>query len=205
MILGLVVLAASSSRSPGPLEPLPRLRRDRVGARRGQLVILTGWGGHISLGQFAIIGVGALVAGNLIQHLNLDMFLVLLVAGAAGALVSLVVGLPALRIRGLFLAVTTLAFAVALDQYVLNFNNFPDLIPTDVGRPLALRAVRPVRGAHDVPHVPRVPRPGDPRRPGPAEDPLRPVMIATATTSAPPTPPRCPPPTPSSPPSSWRG
>jgi branched-chain amino acid transport system permease protein len=100
------------------------------------LVILTGWGGHISLGQFAIIGVGALVAGNLIQHQNLDLFLVLVVSGLAGAVVSLVVGLPALRIRGLFLAVTTLAFAVALDQYVLNFNNFPDLIPTDVGRPL---------------------------------------------------------------------
>ncbi len=100
------------------------------------LVILTGWGGHISLGQFAIIGVGALVAGNLIQHQNLDLFLVLVVSGLAGALVSLIVGLPALRIRGLFLAVTTLAFAVALDQYVLNFNNFPDLIPTDVGRPL---------------------------------------------------------------------
>jgi branched-chain amino acid transport system permease protein len=100
------------------------------------LVVLTGWGGHISLGQFAIVGVGALAAGNLIQHQNLDLFLVLVLSGLAGALVSLVVGLPALRIRGLFLAVTTLAFAVALDQYVLNFNNFPDLIPTDVGRPL---------------------------------------------------------------------
>jgi branched-chain amino acid transport system permease protein len=102
------------------------------------LVILTGWGGHISLGQFAIVGVGALVAGNLIQHWNLDLFLVLILSGAAGAIVSLVVGLPALRIRGLFLAVTTLAFAVALDQYVLNFNNFPDLIPTEVGRPMLL-------------------------------------------------------------------
>lgn len=102
------------------------------------LVILTGWGGHISLGQFAIVGVGAMVAGNLIQRQNLDLFLVLVAAGLAGALVSLIVGLPALRIRGLFLAVTTLAFAVALDQYVLNFNNFPDLIPTDVGRPLLL-------------------------------------------------------------------
>ena len=102
------------------------------------LVILTGWGGHISLGQFAIIGVGAMVAGNLVQHLNLDMFLVLVAAGLSGALVSLIVGLPALRIRGLFLAVTTLAFAVALDQYVLNFNNFPNLIPTDVGRPMLL-------------------------------------------------------------------
>ena len=102
------------------------------------LVILTGWGGHISLGQFAIVGVGALVAGNLIEHQNLDLFLVLVISGVAGAAVSLVVGLPALRIRGLFLAVTTLAFAVALDQYVLNFNNFPGLIPTDVGRPMLL-------------------------------------------------------------------
>lgn len=100
------------------------------------LVILTGWGGHISLGQFAIVGIGALVAGNLIERWNVDLFLVLIAAGAAGALISLVVGLPALRIRGLFLAVTTLALAVALDTYVLNFNNFPDLIPTDVGRPL---------------------------------------------------------------------
>ena len=102
------------------------------------LVILTGWGGHISLGQFAIVGVGALVAGNLIEHQNLDLFLTLVISGIAGAVVSLVVGLPALRIRGLFLAVTTLAFAVALDQYVLNFNNFPGMIPTDVGRPLLL-------------------------------------------------------------------
>src|SRR3546814_7696750 len=102
------------------------------------LVILTGWGGHISLGQFAIVGIGALAGGNLIQRYNLDFFFVLVVSGAAGAVVSLVVGLPALRIKGLFLAVTTLALAVALDQYVLNFNNFPDLIPTQVGRPMLL-------------------------------------------------------------------
>jgi len=102
------------------------------------LVILTGWGGHISLGQFAIVGIGALVAGNMVQRWNVDLFLVLIASGTVGALVSLVVGLPALRIRGLFLAVTTLALAVALDQYFLNFNNFPDLIPTDVGRPMVL-------------------------------------------------------------------
>ena len=90
----------------------------------------------------------------------------LIAAGAAGALVSLVVGLPALRIKGLFLAVTTLAFAVALDQYVLNFNNFPDLIPTDVGRPLLFERFDLTEGYDDVPHVPRVPRPVDPRRPG---------------------------------------
>jgi branched-chain amino acid transport system permease protein len=100
------------------------------------LVILTGWGGHISLGQFAIVGVGALVAGNLITDHNVDVLLVLLAAGGAGALVSLLVGLPALRIRGLFLAVTTLALAVALDKYFINVNNFPSILPSGVERPL---------------------------------------------------------------------
>ncbi len=100
------------------------------------LVILTGWGGHISLGQFAIVGVGALVAGNLITDHNVDFLLVVLASGAAGAVISLLVGLPALRIRGLFLAVTTLALAVALDKYFINVNNFPDILPSGVERPL---------------------------------------------------------------------
>jgi branched-chain amino acid transport system permease protein len=100
------------------------------------LVVLTGWGGHISLGQFAIVGVGALVAGNLLTDHNTDMFIVLAASGLAGALVSLMVGLPALRIKGLFLAVTTLALAVALDRYVINVNNFPSILPRGVQRPL---------------------------------------------------------------------
>jgi len=100
------------------------------------LVILTGWGGHISLGQFAIAGMGGLLSGNLLASTSLDYFLVLLGAGAAGAVTALIVGLPALRIRGLFLAVTTLAFAVALNSYVLNRDNFSSIIPGDITRPV---------------------------------------------------------------------
>ncbi|MEY2470157.1 MAG: hypothetical protein QOF21_2855, partial [Actinomycetota bacterium] len=100
------------------------------------LVVLTGWGGNISLGQFGVAGAGAMVAGNLIARNNLDLIFVLILAGAAGAAIALVIGLPALRIRGLFLAVTTIAFAVALDGYFLNVNNFPSLIPSRVPRPL---------------------------------------------------------------------
>ena len=100
------------------------------------LVLLTGWGGHISLGQFAIAGVGGLLGGNLLLNTELDYFLVLLGAGAAGAATALVVGLPALRIRGLFLAVTTLAFAVALNSYVLNPDNFSSIIPNGIVRPI---------------------------------------------------------------------
>jgi len=100
------------------------------------LVILTGWGGNISLGQFGIAGIAGMVAANLIANNNADFFLVMLAAAGTGALIAAVVGVPALRIRGLFLAVTTLAFAIALDNYVLNQNNFPEFVKTSVKRPL---------------------------------------------------------------------
>ncbi|MDP1795008.1 MAG: ABC transporter permease, partial [Acidimicrobiales bacterium] len=100
------------------------------------LVVLTGWTGQISLGQFAIAGVGAVVAGYLLADRHADLFLSMLAAAAAGALVALVVGLPALRIRGLFLAVTTLALAVPMSSYFLNPTYFADQIPQQVERPV---------------------------------------------------------------------
>jgi branched-chain amino acid transport system permease protein len=99
------------------------------------LVVLTGWGGHISLGQFAIVGTGAVTAANLVSKLHADLFVALLVSGIVGGVVALLVGLPALRIRGLFLAVTTLAFAVALDGYFLNPTYFHEHIPESLVRP----------------------------------------------------------------------
>jgi branched-chain amino acid transport system permease protein len=104
------------------------------------LVVLTGWAGQISLGQFGVAGVAGVVGGNMVAHWNADFFFVILAAGAVGAIVALLVGLPALRIKGLFLAVTTLAVAVALDQYFLNQSTFPQFIPLDgVKRPLLLQ------------------------------------------------------------------
>ncbi|HLJ07046.1 MAG TPA: branched-chain amino acid ABC transporter permease, partial [Acidimicrobiia bacterium] len=99
------------------------------------LVVLTGWGGHISLGQLAIVGTGAVTAANLVTKLHADLFVALLVSAIVGGVVALLVGLPALRIRGLFLAVTTLAFAVALDGYFLNPTYFHDYIPESLVRP----------------------------------------------------------------------
>jgi branched-chain amino acid transport system permease protein len=102
------------------------------------LVVLTGWGGQISLGQFAIAGLGAVVAGDLIAKTGADLLIAVVGGAAAGSLTALMVGLPALRIRGLFLGVTTLAFAVPLSTFFLNPANFPHLIPTQVERPLLL-------------------------------------------------------------------
>jgi branched-chain amino acid transport system permease protein len=100
------------------------------------LVVLTGWGGNISLGQFGIVGIGAMVAGNLLTRWNIDLFVAMVAAMAVGAVVAVAIGLPALRIRGLYLAVTTIAFAVALDSYFLNPVNFPDLVPTTTFPPV---------------------------------------------------------------------
>jgi branched-chain amino acid transport system permease protein len=102
------------------------------------LVVLTGWAGQISLGQFAIAGLGAVVTGDLVTRAGADLFLAMLAGSATGAITALAVGLPALRIRGLFLGVTTLAFAVPLSTFLLNPANFPALVPTTVDRPLVV-------------------------------------------------------------------
>jgi branched-chain amino acid transport system permease protein len=103
------------------------------------LVVLTGWCGQISLGQFALVGVGAAVAGKLSSDGGWD-FLAALVAGSLAAVaVALVLGLVSLRIQGFFLAVTTLAFAVAASSWFLDVNHAPWLVPSGtVDRPLLL-------------------------------------------------------------------
>jgi ABC-type branched-subunit amino acid transport system ATPase component/ABC-type branched-subunit amino acid transport system permease subunit len=92
------------------------------------LVVLTGWAGQISLGQLAIAAIGAAVAGTL-HFQGRDFFLTLAVAGLVGAGIALALGIPALRIQGPFLAVTTLAFAVATGTFFLNREYFPWLVP----------------------------------------------------------------------------
>jgi len=99
------------------------------------LVVLTGWGGVVSLGQVAIFGVGGVVAANLVADRDADLFLVLGAGAVAGGVVALALGLPALRVSGQLLAVTTLAFAVTMDQFWLNPANFPDWLPPSFVRP----------------------------------------------------------------------
>ena len=102
------------------------------------LVVLTGWAGQISLGQFAIAGLGAVVAGDLVSKTGADLLFALLAGSAAGMVIAVLIGLPALRVRGLFLGVTTLAFAVPLSTFALNPATFGDLIPQQVERAVVL-------------------------------------------------------------------
>jgi branched-chain amino acid transport system permease protein len=99
------------------------------------LVVLTGWGGQISLGQFGLVAVGAAVSGALTGGAHVPFPIALLVGSAAGGAVAILLGLPALRIRGLYLAVTTLGFAVAMSTFVLDRDRFGFLVQAELGRP----------------------------------------------------------------------
>ena len=82
------------------------------------LVVVTGFAGQISLAQMAFAGFGGFMFGILSTDLSVPFPFSLLLAGLATAPLALVVGLPALRTRGLHLAVLTLAAAVALDAFL---------------------------------------------------------------------------------------
>ena len=84
------------------------------------LMILTGWAGQISLGQMGFVAVGGAVSAYCTSQWQVDLTLSLLIGAAAGALSALLVGLPALRLQGLYLAVTTLAFGLSVTSWLLN-------------------------------------------------------------------------------------
>jgi branched-chain amino acid transport system permease protein len=98
------------------------------------LVVLTGWGGQISLGQFGFVAVGA-VAGGALSQAHWPFLAALLFGSLAGAAVAVIIGLPALRIRGLFLAVSTLAFSIAVASVLLNRRYFGSILPETLKRP----------------------------------------------------------------------
>jgi ABC-type branched-subunit amino acid transport system permease subunit len=81
------------------------------------LTVLTGWAGQVSLGQFGLVAVGADITAHL--GTGIPLLALLLLAGVATAVVSVLVGLTALRIRGLYLAVSTLGFALFMQTSVL--------------------------------------------------------------------------------------
>jgi branched-chain amino acid transport system permease protein len=99
------------------------------------LVILSGWGGQVSLGQWALVGVGAFVAGNLAARWGVDFFATLAIAGLAGGLVSLLLGIPAQRLSGPMFGVTTLVFAAAAADWLFQLN-WVAVPGNGLGRPL---------------------------------------------------------------------
>ena len=99
------------------------------------VIVLTGWAGQLSLGQMAFAGIGALGAAALVRGTSVDIgwhetrllqatlpsvpfALALLLGAALACLTATLVGVGALRVRGLLLAASTLAFAIAAQTYI---------------------------------------------------------------------------------------
>src|SRR5215470_17703184 len=79
------------------------------------LNILVGYTGQISVGHAAFMSVGAYTAANLAVHLHLPFWVTLPAGGLMAALIGGIVGIPSLRIKGLYLAIATLAAQLIIE------------------------------------------------------------------------------------------
>ncbi len=113
------------------------------------LVLLAGWAGEISLGQVAFVAIGSAAAGAANVHWSLGPIGCVLLAGTVGAVASVIIGIPALRLRGLFLSITTLAFAVATSSYLLN-RDFFAFLPDNLVDRIERGSISTPFGAIDV-------------------------------------------------------
>jgi ABC-type branched-subunit amino acid transport system ATPase component/ABC-type branched-subunit amino acid transport system permease subunit len=96
-------------------------------------VVITGYAGQVSLGQLTLAGASAFVLGKMTTSLGLPFPIPVVLAALGAMLLGVVIGIPALRVRGLSFAVVTLALAVAIESvWFLN----PDLNGGTSGQPI---------------------------------------------------------------------
>jgi ABC-type branched-subunit amino acid transport system permease subunit len=119
--VGFVAVAAWLPATLGPSRLLSMSLSMVFAVAALSVVLITGWTGQTSLAQVTFMGVGAFVLARLMSSpVGLPLYLAAPVAVLAAAAVSVVVGLPALRLRGVYLAIVTLGFAQVMEDAVFN-------------------------------------------------------------------------------------
>ncbi|HDH44184.1 MAG TPA: branched-chain amino acid ABC transporter permease [Thermococcus sp.] len=88
------------------------------------LDILCGFCGQLSLGHAAFLAIGAYTYGIFHMTFHQGCIISLLLAGLSGALLSLLIGIPSLRLKGLYLAIATMGFTFIVDEAVLFFSTW---------------------------------------------------------------------------------
>jgi ABC-type branched-subunit amino acid transport system permease subunit len=88
------------------------------------VVLLTGYVGQVSLAQMSLAGIGGFMLGHISHGWGIGFPFSLIVAGLCAVPIGLIIGLPALRLRGVNLAVVTLGFALAMDAMIFSDLNF---------------------------------------------------------------------------------
>ena len=98
------------------------------------LMVLAGYTGLVSLGHAAFLGIGAYTHVYLSQDLGLPWVVSVAIAAVVSAAVGVLVGLPALRMTGVYLSIATLAFALILQEV---FNHWETVTGGLKGKPVA--------------------------------------------------------------------
>lgn len=107
-LLGIVIAFALPQLSKGEIAPTFIRLAYTIIALQG-LNLLVGYAGQISLGQAAFMLIGGYSSGLLMTHFNLPILLTILLAAIITGLIGSLFGLPALRVKGFYLAMATLA------------------------------------------------------------------------------------------------
>ncbi|WP_094607344.1 hypothetical protein SPSIL_039240 [Sporomusa silvacetica DSM 10669] len=114
------------------------------------LNLMTGRAGLVCLGYAAFVAIGAYVVGILTLKVGVSFWLALIMAGVVASLFGIVLGLPALRVKGHYLALVTIAFGLIVQELLLNFESVtggtnglinipsPQLFGFDLSTPLNL-------------------------------------------------------------------
>ena len=83
------------------------------------LQITSGYAGQINLGQSAFMGMGAFVAASLALNFNMPLWITIPAGGLGGAIFGALFGIPALRIKGFYLALTTIAAQIIFPLLIM--------------------------------------------------------------------------------------
>jgi ABC-type branched-subunit amino acid transport system ATPase component/branched-subunit amino acid ABC-type transport system permease component len=113
-------------------------------------VILTGFVGQISLAQSAIAGVGGYALSKLTVSLGVPFPLSLLLSSLVAAVFGVLIGIPALRIRGANLAVVTLSAAIALERFIFRNPEFTGSSGNLISKPRLFGLDLGIRKGQDV-------------------------------------------------------
>ncbi len=82
------------------------------------LNILTGFAGQVSIGNAAFMSIGAYTSAVLSMKFGLPISVTVIIAGILASIFGIIIGFPALRMKGFYLAIATMAFGVVIEQII---------------------------------------------------------------------------------------
>jgi sulfate-transporting ATPase len=118
------------------------------------LIVVTGYAGQVSVAQLALAGAGAYTLSGLTQSWGIPFPIAPILAALFAAVLGVLIGLPALRLRGLTLGVVTLAFAYAIEAVWFRNTQIVDTAGAEVKPPSLFGIDLSIGTGHAFPRIP---------------------------------------------------